>query len=110
MNEISLIINLPTLIFFSSTLLVIGVCLFLIGYFIGKQYNVGVSISNTDRKPLSFFKEAKKEKQNFTIDDTKYVVDIKTSGMEKKYESLGEIKESEENINNSINKLKNMKR
>jgi hypothetical protein len=30
--------------------------------------------------------------------------------MEKKYESLGEIKKSEENISNSINKLKNMKR
>jgi hypothetical protein len=110
MNEISLTVNLPTLIFFSSTLLVIGVCLFLIGYFIGKQYTGGVSIIDTDKKPVSFFKEVRKEKQNFTIDDTKYVVDIKTSGMEKKYESLGEIKESEENINNSINKLKNMKR
>lgn len=110
MNEISISINLPTIIFFSITLLVIGVCLFLIGYFIGKQNNTGVSINATNIKPTSFFEEAKKEKHTLSIDDTKYVVDIKTSGMEKKYESLGDIKKSEENISNSINKLKNMKR
>ena len=110
MNEISISINLPTLIFFSITLLVIGVCFFLIGYFIGKQSNTGVSISATNINPTSIFEEAKKEKQALTIDSTKYVVDIKTSGMEKKYESLGETKTSEENISSSINKLKNMKR
>ena len=109
MNEISLSINLLTIIFFSSTLLVIGVCLFLIGYFLGKQQVAGVSTINS-KKPTSFFEEARKENQTFNIDDTKYVVDIKTSGMEKKYESLGEIKKSEEHIGNSINKLKNMKR
>ena len=110
MNEISISINLPTIIFFSITLLVIGVCLFLIGYFIGKQDSSGVFTSATNIKPTSFFEEAKKDKQALSIDDTKYVVDIKTSGMEKKYESLGDIKKSEENISNSINKLKNMKR
>lgn len=110
MNEISISINLPTIIFFSITLLVIGVCLFLIGYFIGKQNSAGVFTSATNIKPTSFFEEAKKDKQALSIDDTKYVIDIKTSGMEKKYESLGEIKKSEENISNSINKLKNMKR
>lgn len=45
-----------------------------------------------------------------TIDESKYVTDIKTSGMEKKYENLGETKVSEENIESSINKLKNIKR
>lgn len=110
MNEISISINLPTILFFSSTLLVIGVCLFLIGYFIGKQSNGGVSSSATNTKPTSFFDDIKKENKAISIDDTKYVVDIQTSGMEKKYESLGDIKQSEENISNSINKLKNMKR
>ena len=110
MNEISISINLPTILFFSSTLLVIGVCLFLIGYFIGKQSNDGVSNSAINKKPTSFFDDIKKENKIISIDDTKYVVDIQTSGMEKKYESLGDIKQSEENISNSINKLKNMKR
>jgi hypothetical protein len=110
MNEISISINLPTIIFFTSTLLVLGVCLFLIGYFMGKQANPGVFTNATNARPTSFFEESKKDKKTLTIDDTKYVVDIKTSGMEKKYESLGDIKKSEENISDSINKLKNMKR
>lgn len=110
MNEISISLNLPTIIFFSSTLLVIGVCLFLIGYFIGKQSNGGVSNSVINMKPTSFFDDIKKENKTVSIDDTKYVVDIQTSGMEKKYDSLGDIQKSEENISNSINKLKNMKR
>ena len=107
MNDISLSLNMPTLILFSITLLVIGVCFFLIGYFIGKQNAVGVS---SIVKPASFFNEEPKKNKTLTIDDTKYVVDIKTSDMEKKYESLGDIKKFEENISNSINKLKNMKR
>jgi hypothetical protein len=110
MNEISVSINLPTIIFFSSTLLILGVCLFLIGYFVGKQSSAGVCNTVGYTKPTSFFQEQKKDKTVVSIDDTKYVVDIKTSEMEKKYESLGEIKESEEDIISSINKLKNMKR
>jgi hypothetical protein len=110
MNEILLTINIPTIIFFSITLLAIGVCLFLIGYFIGKLSNTGVSNTVVNTKPVSFFDDIKKDKKTVSIDDTKYVVDIQTSGMEKKYESLGDIKKSEENISNSINKLKNMKR
>jgi hypothetical protein len=109
MNEISLSINIPILIFFSITLLAIGVCLFLIGYFIGKQSNDGVFNTVVNTKPVSFFDDIKKDKKTISIDDTKYVVDIQTSGMEKKYDSLGDIKKSEENISNSINKLKNMK-
>jgi hypothetical protein len=110
MNEISISINLPTIIFFSSTLLILGVCLFLIGYFVGKQSSAGVCNTVVNTKPTSFFQETKKDKTVVSIDDTKYVVDIKTSGMEKKYESLGEINQSEEDISGSINKLKNMKR
>jgi hypothetical protein len=110
MTELSLIVNTATIIFFSITLLAIGVCLFLIGYFIGKQTNAGVFNSVIDRKPTSFFDDIKKDKKTVSIDDAKYVVDIQTSGMEKKYDSLGDIKKSEENISNSINKLKNMKR
>lgn len=44
------------------------------------------------------------------IDSSKVVVDIKTDRLEKKYENLGEVKQSEEKITNSVNKLKNMKR
>lgn len=43
------------------------------------------------------------------IDDKKVVVNIDTQGLEKKYEELGDTKISDININNSINKLKNLK-
>jgi hypothetical protein len=110
MNEISLIINSPTIILFSSTLLVIGVCLFFIGYFIGKQANYGVSNSTGLSKPTNFFDNNKEEKTKIVIDDAKFVTEIKTDNLEKKYENLGEVKQSTEDISNSINKLKNMKR
>lgn len=107
MNDISFTINVPTLILgvlFSG-------CLFLIGYFYGKSSSVdvhGVSFRREDR-PQSFFND-NKTKSKINIDATKVVTDIKTDQLEKKYEQLGEIKSSNENISSSINKLKNMKR
>jgi hypothetical protein len=111
MNEISLTINTPTIILFSITLLAIGVCLFLIGYFLGKQSSYGVSNTVSLNKPSSFFDNNKEEiKKKIVIDDAKFVTEIKTDGMKKKYENLGEIKQSTENITDSINKLKNLRK
>jgi len=111
MNEISLTINTPTIILFSITLLAIGVCLFLIGYFLGKQSSYGVSNTVSLNKPSSFFDNNKEEiKKKIVIDDAKFVTEIRTDNLEKKYDNLGDVKESTEDISNSINKLKNMKR
>jgi hypothetical protein len=111
MNEISIILNLFTIIFFSITLLVIGVCLFLIGYFLGKQGSYGVSNIVGLSKPSGFFDHNKEDKKKkIVIDNAKFVTEIKTDGMEKKYENLGEIKQSTENITDSINKLKNLRK
>jgi hypothetical protein len=109
MNEISLTINIPTIIFFSITLLAIGVCLFLIGYLFGRKGAVGV-YNIQEQRPVSFFKQQNEAPKPIVMDERKYVVDIKTEGLEKKYESLGDVKESQENISGSINKLKNLKR
>lgn len=79
----------------------------LIGYILGR-ITADKGVSNT--KPKSFFEQEKENKEDkISINSSKYVVDIKTTGLEKKYSSLGETKESEENIESSINKLKNMK-
>lgn len=43
------------------------------------------------------------------IDDTKFVTDITTEGLEKKYTNLGETKNTTENVSSSVNKLKSMK-
>ena len=110
MNEISISINIPTIIFFSFTLLAIGVCLFLIGYFYGLSRTMdGVSNVVADR-PKNFFDDSATKNKKISIDSTKVVTDIKTDNLEKKYESLGEVKHSEDSISGSINKLKNLKR
>ena len=83
---------------------------FFIGYFFGRfANNNGVS----NDRPKSFFKQQDSKQQEvngIAIDDKKFVVDIKTEGLEKKYNSLGDVKTTEENISESVNKLKNLKR
>ena len=110
MQEITLSINLPTIILFSITLLAIGACFFLIGYLCGSKQTGGVY--NTDKS--SFFASnniAKKTtNHSISIDDKKVVTKINTDNLEKKYNSLGDKKESEESIGESVNKLKNLKR
>ena len=49
-------------------------------------------------------------KTNIEIDDTKYVGKISTDGLEKKYDTLGDIKKSKNDTISSVNKLKNLKR
>lgn len=44
------------------------------------------------------------------IDESKFVLGIDTSNMEKKYDSLGNISHSNDSINNSISKLQQLKR
>lgn len=81
---------------------------FVVGYLLGQSSN-NTGVLNS--KPQSFFKQQQDalSKDTISIDDKKFVVDIKTEGLEKKYDSLGDIKKSEENISNSVNKLKKMK-
>lgn len=50
------------------------------------------------------------EKPGIKIDETKVVISSNTDSLEKKYNQLGEIKNSDENVSSSIDKLKNIKR
>jgi len=97
-------------IFFLSALFFI---VFAVGYLLGKISSNNFIVQSDQQKPKSFFRKEKEDDQNSSkspsIDSTKFVVNIKTDGMEKKYDSLGETKVSSENISNSISKLKNMK-
>lgn len=89
-------------------LIYISICLlfFINGYLLGQNRSYdGVSNTRTPSKKT----ENNKPNNNISIDDTKYVVDIKTTGLEKKYDKIGETKESSENITDSINKLKQLK-
>lgn len=78
----------------------------LIGFILGKLWSIsGV----TNNKPRAFLKDAIEVTNTVSIDDKVYVTDIKTDGMIKKYDDLGEVKKSDENITSSVNKLKQMK-
>lgn len=80
----------------------------LIGYLLGSSIRVKIN-----DKPQSFFtknKDSATPNNDLSIDNKKIVLNIKTDGLEKKYESLGEVKQTEENITNSVSKLKNLKR
>jgi F420-0:gamma-glutamyl ligase-like protein len=82
---------------------------FLIGYIVGRFSGNGVY-----NNPQSFFDKNKQkssiEKNTLSIDDKKFVTDIKTDDLERKYSSLGDIKTTEDTIDSSVNKLKNLKR
>lgn len=83
-------------------------CLF-VGYALGKM---NTSSQGSNAAPGSFFSNNKNTTQpnvKIQIDEKKFVGNINTDKLEKKYDSLGETKTSTENISNSINKLKNMK-
>lgn len=49
------------------------------------------------------------DKESIEIDDTKYVSKISTDNLEKKYESLGKVKSTQNDTASSVNKLKNLK-
>jgi len=92
-------------------LLIVSHIVFLIlGYILGQLRSIsGVSISSQPNKVLQSIVN-KDTKQSILIDSSKFVTSITTDGMEKKYTTLGEIKDSNENISSSVNKLKNMKK
>ena len=88
-----------------------SVVFLLIGFLLGQHFR---KINNED-KPISFFKQQKKraktvDKPTIDIDSTKHVVKIKTDGLEKKYEDMGNKQTTNENITGSINKLKKLKK
>jgi hypothetical protein len=93
-------------------LILLNVVFFFLGYSIGRVHS---SQTNVESQPISFFSKQgsaiiDKTIKKVNIDETKYVTNIETSNMEKKYTSLGETKISNENIESSIDKLKNLKR
>ena len=103
MNEHSHIILL-------SLLIISHIVCLILGYILGQLRSIsGVSISSQPNKVLQSIVN-KDTKQSISIDSSKFVTSITTEGMEKKYATLGEIKDSDENISSSVNKLKNMKK
>jgi hypothetical protein len=82
---------------------------FTLGFVIGKISSLS-GVSTVYNKPKSFIQSQQQPTANtISIDEKIHITDIKTDGMVKKYDNLGEVKSSNENITNSIEKLKKMK-
>jgi hypothetical protein len=87
---------------------------FLIGYIVGSKNKI---VEETNKYSLKELIKSNKRNnkseasQNaaINIDESKVVSSIKTDNLEKKYTQLGDVKNSEENISNSVNKLKKLK-
>lgn len=78
-----------------------------IGYIIGKILYKNENTTHLLKPNKNKFLENKIA--GVTIDDKKYVVAIDVKGMEKKFDSIPTTKQSEENISQAVNKLKNIK-
>lgn len=87
-------------------LLLFNIIFFCIGYLSAKCGQNFNSENNLDRKKGSVHN---KNLSNIDINDKKIVTKIDTDSLEKKYQDLGEIKDTQEDLSVSINKLKNMK-
>jgi len=91
--------------------LFLNLVFFILGYIVAKiyhsQHNIG-SQSNlwVNNRSTNNVKSATK----IAIDESKYVTDINLSGIEKKYDELGDTKVSNDQIASSVDKLKNLKR
>lgn len=88
----------------------------LIGFLLGKIIFINNNLHNINKSQSFFSNQGKNlksdnENKRFTIDidNTKVVVPIKTDGLEKKYNNLGNTTTSSENISASIDKLKHLK-
>lgn len=80
----------------------------IIGYILGVCLRPSNSDYTTSTK-INKNKSLENKVAGITIDDKKYVVAINTTGIEKKFDTISTTKQSEENISEAVNKLKNMK-
>lgn len=82
-----------------------------VGFLYGKIIYIDFSPKELDNiKPKRYNTKEPEVKKSIEIDEKKIVIDIKTGGMEKKYESLGKLTKTDEDISNSVNKLKNLRK
>jgi|688.fasta_scaffold561510_2 hypothetical protein len=91
-------------------LIALNTIIFILGYSLGKhtrpiEHNNSVGFLSKNKNT----KEASK-KADIDIDERKIVTKINTDNLEKKYDSLAQTQVSQNDIGESINKLKNLKR
>lgn len=88
------------------------ICVSIFCVYIGIQIGKSIGLVPDSVKHKKQNKELNKDLQSINsiqIDEKKVVLDINTESLTKKFDTLAQKKETNENISNSINKLKSMK-
>lgn len=88
-------------------IIVINIISFILGYVFAKNtYNYnGVSNNINTNRNINILPN----KDKIDIDQSKVILDINTDQFQKKYTNIADSQVSNDNIGNSINKLKNIK-
>jgi len=90
-------------------LLYLNIVSFILGYLFS-NIRATTYILDNNKYDKNIRQKSSNVVSTINIEDDKYVVAIDTSNIEKKYDTLGDVKQTTENISNSIDKLKNLKR
>lgn len=84
----------------------INIIFFALGYLVAVA-NAGNTNYTSKKKTQQSIQQQKLAE--IEIDNRKLVVDINTNNLEKKYDTLGDTKQTQETISSSVSKLKSMK-
>jgi hypothetical protein len=87
---------------------------FAVGYIIGSLDSIRKTLKMPEGS-TSFVSEIineskQKSKKKITIDETKYITDVSTDGIESKFNELGVISQSKDDISSAANKLAQLKK
>lgn len=105
--EVSTNYNHYQYIILISMLIMLNMICFCLGYLWCKTTIDTVDHFNKSPKLITK-QHLQQNSHSMEIDSSKVVVDIKTDNLEKKYQTLGEVKKTDEDISGSISKLKNL--
>lgn len=86
--------------------------LFSIGFFLGAKCSLINNRVETDEKQFTLNRQTRNKarvKNAIDIDDKKIVLKINTENIEKKFNKIAESKETQNDIVDSVNKLKKMR-
>lgn len=90
-------------------IVVLNLICFILGFLAAKLLVFGGVSYNSQATIATPGKNQEKLTKKVSIDDSKYITNIDTNSLERKYTSIAEETHSEENISSSISKLKQMK-
>jgi ABC-type tungstate transport system permease subunit len=97
----------------SFLLLTCYISIFLLGWIIGKKSgvkynNILLSNDSVGSKNIKNHQNIIEKMQKVTIDDSKFIANIDTSDMEKKYDNIANSIEINDNIDQSVDKLSSL--